>query len=561
MIQSSFFQEGNIGDVILKELHNSLEDNKNFKQIADDWFTRSVFSSNEFNYSLTSDGIKWIDKNNYLYSKSSEQYKYVLGNIILQSSDELLKAEFEKFLNLYVAQINEDREIPLTTFENELQKVRAMDNYFLDKGEIKKLRDESINFQNKPKYKRARVRGNFKSNGNSLRIGVASLSVVSAVVFAGYFALNIFKSDKQDIMINDTNSLAKEIYVVDFKTELPSKDALTSNNTSAKADSLKLESMSSASRTLSAINNESINKEIMLPKQIKGVDPINYFTFDSISASVLESNPIKPIAEFEQSSIIGKSSNMGVEQDSKKYVFNKINSQIDDYKLEDLIKAGNRGLTGILKYISPKAKPDYGVNGNISELAKLAGINLFAENPNWEHVRTSAYKNNGINDKLTKENIKKMYNKLTGKEPANKNELSANEYKSISNMYNSSNNKERTIDELADLLSIDVNKTKDAIVQSKDYAGVEYIRYSSSIKDAISLNDSALLVKTYLNNKVTDTVNIFSEKTDINLGSKFYVALDDMASRLGLGKIRKSKLNEVKRQELINTIDMYLSYV
>ena len=267
-----------------------------------------------------------------------------------------------------------------------------------------------------------------------------------------------------------------------------------------------------------------------------------------------------------------------------------------DFSLSDIKEAGRgAGLTGILGVISDQ-KPVYSENGNIDVLGSLAGISLFDEDPVLEsNTVASRYHNNGINDVLTVEDVELLYSNLKKSLVANsrsgvaKNEVvesgvvdyedansvslegsldsddsveagfSSEDYKSIASTYNASKNKAGSLDEIADSYSVSKDVVKRAVIESKDFAGVNSIKYSSALKGEFSTSDSALLVDLYLNNTVSEAKRLYKEITDVDLGSSFYRALDGFCDDLGLGKVRKSKLDKSQKSDLSSSLKEYIA--
>ncbi len=271
-----------------------------------------------------------------------------------------------------------------------------------------------------------------------------------------------------------------------------------------------------------------------------------------------------------------------------------------DFSLSDIKQAGRKaGLTGILEAISDQ-KPVYSENGNIYVLASLAGVSLFDEDPVLEsEMVSSRYHNNGINDVLTVDDVEALYSALkdfpssnigsdavesevfesdvVDYEDVNDDSLegslegsldsddsveagfSPEDYKAIASTYNASKNKAGSLDEIAASYSVSKDVAKRAVIESKDFAGVDSIKYSSALKGEFSNSDSALLVDLYLNNTVSEAKRLYKEITDVDLGSSFYRALDGFCDDLGLGKVRKSKLDESQKSDLSSSLKEYIA--
>ena len=282
----------------------------------------------------------------------------------------------------------------------------------------------------------------------------------------------------------------------------------------------------------------------------------------------------------------------------------------DFTKKELLDAAKKRGLTGILEVISSQ-DPSYVKGGNIYTLAKNAGIDLFDENVELERGNIDEkYVGNGINDILTLEDFDKLYDVLKNTKsesdlssdyaedlprkdavsdgesidayvgdfgsikqgekeksvafpvawPAilNKRRLLADDYENIAKTYKSFKNKHSALNSIAAMYGISKIDASDAVLESKNYAGVDNIKYSATLKNSFSKGDAAEFLDAYINNSVESVKENFKEKNDVDVSTNFYQAVDDFSKKLGLKKIRKSKLKDSEKKSLSDKIKKYI---
>lgn len=281
-----------------------------------------------------------------------------------------------------------------------------------------------------------------------------------------------------------------------------------------------------------------------------------------------------------------------------------------DFTKKDLMSAARKkGLTGILSAISSEA-PSYSKGGNIYVLAKNAGIDLFDEDINLEKGRIKEkYVGNGINDILTPKDVDKLYKILTSsgsnkktissensdtkksripgfdsidsridsyfgtvreaeeeekdlpkKWPAipNKRTFSPDNYTRIANIYNSFKNKHSALNTIASMYNISSFEASDAVVESKNYAGVHDIKYSTALRNSFSKKDAAHFLHSYLSNSIKDTKNVFKENFDVDTTTNFYRALDDFSSKLGIEKVRKRNLDDSAKEIIYAELKKYI---
>lgn len=136
--------------------------------------------------------------------------------------------------------------------------------------------------------------------------------------------------------------------------------------------------------------------------------------------------------------------------------------------------------------------------------------------------------------------------------------LKSNDYVDIAQMYNLSDNKYKALDDIVEKYDISMVDASSAVYRSKNYAGVDNIKFSKAIKSEFSLKDSATLIKLYLNNTVKKAKELFKDATDVNVSSSFYAALDSLTEKMGLGKLRKSKLSADQKKALDSNLQEYV---
>lgn len=247
---------------------------------------------------------------------------------------------------------------------------------------------------------------------------------------------------------------------------------------------------------------------------------------------------------------------------------NKININYDFTYDQFLSAARQKGLTGILKLIEPNAKPNYQKDGNISMLAEIAGIDLHKEDKELE--RNLGFKINGINDLLTIDQAKEIYNFIKNSNKENNltyqyggSNLNQFDYQDIAKQFNNSNNKTKTIDNIAEKYFITTEQAKEAVVDSREYADVNYINYNKSIANNIDTKIKANTLINYLTKTNKNTLDILREKNDIN-ASNIYSFIEDTFEDQNIngilkkyatnGKLRKTKLNEETTKRIISEL-------
>lgn len=230
--------------------------------------------------------------------------------------------------------------------------------------------------------------------------------------------------------------------------------------------------------------------------------------------------------------------------------------------LEELTEVGRkRGLTGVTEALTGKkvTNKDYQENGKIYNLAESIGKNLLSNE--------NDFNGDGISDLLTKKNIADLVRKINNQEnndisyDGNSPKLTPEDYVKIGNTYNNASNTNSGIAKIKELYNFDSKTAIDSISNSREYAGVDKIKYSSKLADQIQKRDSALLLIDYLTKTNKDTIKEFNNNDNdiaITNNYQFYKAKENSAIKL-LGKnVNKKGLNENQKLKYITKLMKYV---
>lgn len=244
-----------------------------------------------------------------------------------------------------------------------------------------------------------------------------------------------------------------------------------------------------------------------------------------------------------------------------------ITLKIQEVNAQEIMRlARSQGITGVLRAISDET-PNYEEGGNIHQLANAIGINLYEENQDLEK-KAGIPQNligNGINDILLAQDVKfgieflEQYLKQNQKPIASGKKLNPEDYQEIAKTYNQTNIPS-AIKKISTQHDLDTQQTIDAIIESREYAGVTSIRYTQILEKEITKQDSQFILTTYLENKVKDAKKIINnylqEYKDMHVNN-IYTIIDTASKKVGTRKIRKKGKTNQQKQQLTQQIKQY----
>ncbi len=132
--------------------------------------------------------------------------------------------------------------------------------------------------------------------------------------------------------------------------------------------------------------------------------------------------------------------------------------------------------------------------------------------------------------------------------------LSPKQYELVANKFNSHKNKYVALEDIASEYELSKNDVAREVFNSRNHAD---IKYSTYLKGEVSKEDAARLVNEYVNGSLKSAKEKYKSESGVDVSTNFYKALDDFSEKLGLGKIRKSKLDESQKKDVSSKLKKY----
>lgn len=133
--------------------------------------------------------------------------------------------------------------------------------------------------------------------------------------------------------------------------------------------------------------------------------------------------------------------------------------------------------------------------------------------------------------------------------------LSSADYKLLASKYNSHKNKFKALEEIASDYNISKDDVVSEVLNSRHHADVKYSTY---MHNHISKKDAANLINAYLNGSLKSVKENYRNSSGVDVSTNFYRALDDFSKKLGVGKVRKSKMNDTQKKEILSKLKKYV---